>query len=197
MGIRLCKKTKEMIKLGDEQTNIPEKEKDMKDRAEDAKRAINNAKEKTKDLIENAINHLAPVKQRTMGRLNQLQKASKHKHEKIITNGHADWKDTPPRELIGELTMTISGGIGKVRYVRYLKDPDTGYAIKSASKDGTELGGNIISHYVEEVIAPGKKIERNSHPVAGCPSAKEAKENMDKARQRERDRIKKVRGIVD
>lgn len=195
MGIRLCKKQKELIKLGDETSDIPEKEKDMKAKAEDAKRTINNAKEKAKDMVENAMNHLAPVKQRTIARRNQLEEAMEWKRKKEIIMGQVEWKDIPPRELIGKLTMTITGGIGKIRYVRFLKDPETGQALKQASKDGTEIGGNIISHYVEEIIAPGQKIARASVPVKGCPSAEEAKENMMAARAAERKRIKKARGL--
>ena len=171
---------------------IPKKEREIK---EAAKQALNNAKSKAVDTIENAMNHLAPVKTRTIARMKQLEKASKWKHEKQIIMGHVEWKDTPPRELIGDLSMGISGGIGKISYVRYLKDPETNQALKQASPDGLEMGGNIISHYVQEIIEPAQKIKREIIPVKGCPSVEEAKKKMKQAREYERRRVMKARGL--
>ena len=176
----------------DETSEIPEKEKEIKEKV---KQAVNNAKAKVVDSIKNTMNHLAPVKTRTIARMKQLTKASKTKHEKIVIMGNIEWKDTPPRELIGNLDMKIQGGIGKITYVSYLKDPDTGYAIKEASPDGIEIGGNLKSHYVEETIQPAQAIKRESIPISGCPSVKDAMENMKTARANERRRINKARGL--
>jgi len=202
MGICSCqsdKKTKELIKLEKENetpegetTEIPEKEKQI---LEAAKLLIKNAKDKTIDSVKNTMNQLSPVKTRTVARMKQLVKGSKWKREKQVILGNVEWKDTPPRELIGNLNMTIHGGVGKIRYVRYLKDPDTKQVLKEATDDGAEIGGNIISHYVEETIEPGQQISREALPIKGCPSAEKAKERMENARKLERNRVKKARGL--
>ncbi len=159
------------------------------------KRAVDGLKGKAVDTIENTVNHLAPVKTRTIARMKQLTMASKWTREKQVIMGHVQWKDTPPRTLIGQINMTIMGGVGKIRYVQYLEDPETHQALKEASEDGMEIGGNIMSHYVEETINPAQKIVRESVPVDGCPTAKEAKKRMQQAREYERKRVRKTRGV--
>ena len=162
--------------------------------ADTVKRTVDKLKGKAVDVIENTANHLSPVKTRTMARMKQLTEASKWTHEKQVIMGHVEWKDTPPELLIGQIDMNIQGGIGRISYVQYLEDPDTHQALKQASEDGMEIGGNIISHYVEETIEPAQKIVRESVEVGGCPTAEIAKERMMKARQSERDRVKRTRG---
>lgn len=174
------------------ETDVPQGEVDIK---EEAKRILDNLKARTKDIIKNAMNHLANVKVKTVARYKQLEKASKTKHEKIMIMGNIEWKDTPPRELIGNLSMNINGGVGKITYIRFLKDPDTGHALKEATPDGTEIGGNIKSHYVEETLEPAQVIRIKEVPISGCPTAKEGKKNMENARQMERNRVKKARGL--
>jgi len=174
------------------ETPTPQAETDM---AEQAKVIVDNAKDKVVDSIKNTMSILAPPKTRTIARMKQLTKASKWKHEKQIIHGQVEWKDTPPRELIGKLSMSISGGVGKITYVRFLKNTETGQAIKQANEDGGPPGGNILSHYVEETIAPAQKIKRESIVVKGCPSEKQALENFNKFREAERKRIRKIRGI--
>ncbi len=202
MGLCSCqsnKKTKELIYMGDEK-GTPENQEDGK-RQEDknvgdaAQQAVKNVKEKTKDLQENAMLLMSSVKSRVIARRKQLIEANKHKHQKQMIMGKVVWKDFPPRLLIGEISVSISGGTGKVRYVRYLKNPDNGYAIKEASADGIEIGGNLISHYVEEIIEVAQKIKIREHEVEGCPNVETAMKNMNAARDNERKRIASYRGI--
>ena len=171
---------------------VPQGEVDVR---ETAKRIADKAKAKVVDSIKNAMNHLSPVKTRTIARMKQLTESSKTKHEKTVLMGNIEWVDTPPMELIGNLNMTINGGIGKITYVKFLKDPVTGYAIKEATPDGTEIGGNIKSHYVEETIEPAQAIRREAIAISGCPTVEVAKENMDNARKLERSRVNKSRGL--
>ncbi len=184
----------ELKAKNEEVKKLTEINKDLKGKL---KQKIDNGIENTKELAENVVNQLGPVKIRTMARRKQLMKAMAHKHKKEIIHGHAIWKDSPPRKLIGGVTVLISGGIGKVRYVEYLKNPKTGYAIKEASADGVALGGNIISHYVEELLEPGKPIKIDKIKVAGVPTAEEAAEREQNARKRERARVNKIRGITN
>lgn len=155
---------------------------------------VDKMKSRVVDTIENAMNHLSPVKTRTMAREKQLVAASKWTREKQNIMGNTEWKDYPPQNLIGKISSTIQGGIGKISYVRYLEDPESHQALKECSADGLDIGGNIVSHYVEETIAPATPISRETVAVSGCPSAKDAKDNLMKARQNERDRVKRTRG---
>ena len=159
------------------------------------KQTATNIKEEAKDLLENTMHLMSSVKSRVIARRKQLIEASKHKHQKQMIMGKTVWKDFPPRLLIGEIHVSINGGTGKVRYVKYLKNPDTGYAIKEASPDGIEIGGNLISHYVEEIIEVAQKIKPREHKVEGCPDVKTAMTNMNGARSNERKRIASYRGI--
>ncbi len=160
-----------------------------------ATQAVKNVKEETKDLLENALHLMSSVKSRVIARRKQLIDASLHKKQKQMIMGKVVWKDFPPRLLIGEIHVSINGGTGKVRYVKYLKNPDNGYSIKEASPDGIEIGGNLISHFVEEIIEVAQKIKIRSHKVEECPNVETAMANMNGARDNERKRIASYRGV--
>lgn len=130
--------------------------------------------ELAKSAMKETVSIGTAVKTRTMQRRKNLLGACIWRKTKQIIAGNKEWTDKPPILNIGEIGMSIDGGVGKVTYVEYHRDPKSGGNMRDPNG-----GGLVKCAYVEEVISPMSPIEKTRTEVRGCPTIKEVQEGWE------------------